>query len=120
MTAPAPPRPILWTVADYDTCAVLMRPDNTAAARFHVIAEAHEACRALNGAAPTTRDWLAAHEPELLAALVEWHGLSFVGGRPVSRLLQRLFDAIERAGLIAPPAPFHLPPRQFQEMHNAG
>lgn len=48
MTAPAPPRPILWTVADYDTYAVLMRPDATPAARFHVIAEAHMDADAIN------------------------------------------------------------------------
>lgn len=46
MTAPAPPRP--WTVADHDVYAVLLRPDGTPAARFHVIAEAHMAARAIN------------------------------------------------------------------------
>jgi hypothetical protein len=38
----------LWTVADQATYAVLHRPDGTAAARFHVIAEAHQAAAALN------------------------------------------------------------------------
>jgi hypothetical protein len=38
----------LWTVADHDVYAVLHRPDGTAAARFHVIAEAHQAAKALN------------------------------------------------------------------------
>ena len=53
MTAPAPPRPILWTVATHDTYAVLHRPDGTAAARFHVIAEAHEAAARMNAMAPS-------------------------------------------------------------------
>ena len=37
-----------WTVSDHDTYAVLHRADGTAAARFHVIAEAHAAARAMN------------------------------------------------------------------------
>ncbi len=41
----------LWTVADHDTYAVMHRPDGSAAARFHVIAEAHEAARAMNALA---------------------------------------------------------------------
>jgi hypothetical protein len=45
LTAPAAP---IWTVADQATYAVLHRPDGTAAARFHVIAEAHQAAAALN------------------------------------------------------------------------
>lgn len=40
--------PPIWTVANHDTYAVLHRPDGTAAARFHIIAEAHAAARALN------------------------------------------------------------------------
>ena len=39
-----------WTVSDYDVYAVLCRPDGTAAARFHVIAEAYMACAAINAA----------------------------------------------------------------------
>jgi len=42
-----------WTVSEFPTYAVLCRPDGTAAARFHVIAEAHMACRAINAAAVT-------------------------------------------------------------------
>jgi hypothetical protein len=38
----------MWTVSDQATYAVLHRPDGTAAARFHVIAEAHAAAAALN------------------------------------------------------------------------
>lgn len=40
--------PGIWTVADHSVYAVLHRPDGTPAARFHVIAEAHEAARAIN------------------------------------------------------------------------
>jgi len=40
----------LWTVADYETYAVLCRPDGSAAARFHVIAEAYMAAEAINNA----------------------------------------------------------------------
>jgi len=40
----------VWTVADFATYAVLCRPDGSAAARFHVIAEAHAAARAINNA----------------------------------------------------------------------
>lgn len=43
----------LWTVSNLDTYAVLCRPDGTAAARFHVIAEAYMACAAINAAAVT-------------------------------------------------------------------
>lgn len=46
----------LWTVADHATYAVLHRPDGTPAARFHVIAEAHEAARAINAAKEATDD----------------------------------------------------------------
>ena len=35
--------PGIWTVADHSVYAVRHRPDGTPAARFHVIAEAHEA-----------------------------------------------------------------------------
>lgn len=42
--------PGIWTVADQSTYAVLHRPDGTPAARFHIIAEAHEAARAINAA----------------------------------------------------------------------
>lgn len=42
-----------WTVSDHDTYAVLHRADGTAAARFHVIAEAHAAARAMNAAMPS-------------------------------------------------------------------
>lgn len=41
----------LWTVSDHSTYAVLHRPDGSQAARFHVIAEAHEAARAMNALA---------------------------------------------------------------------
>lgn len=51
MTAAIPERVALWTVADHDTYATLHRPDGTIAARFHVIAEAHEAARAMNALA---------------------------------------------------------------------
>lgn len=40
--------PPIWTVANHDTYAVLHRPDGTAAARFHVIAEAHEVAARMN------------------------------------------------------------------------
>ncbi len=40
----------LWSVRNLDTSAVLCRPDGTAAARFHVIAEAYMACAAINAA----------------------------------------------------------------------
>lgn len=40
----------LWTVANHDTYAVLHRPDGSAAARFHVIAECEAVARVLNGA----------------------------------------------------------------------
>jgi len=46
-----PERVALWTVADHDTYATLHRPDGTIAARFHVIAEAHEAARAMSALA---------------------------------------------------------------------
>lgn len=52
MTRPSAPAG-LWTVADYETYAVLCRPDGSAAARFHVIAEAHAAARAMNAAMPS-------------------------------------------------------------------
>lgn len=51
MTAAIPERVPLWTVADHDTYATLHRPDGTIAARFHVIAEAHDAARAMNALA---------------------------------------------------------------------
>ena len=52
MTAPIPERVALWTVANHDTYATLHRPDGSAAARFHVIAEAHAAACLLNSHRP--------------------------------------------------------------------
>lgn len=40
----------LWTVANHDVYAVLCRPDGTAAARFHVIAEAYAVAKLINAA----------------------------------------------------------------------
>jgi hypothetical protein len=40
-----------WTVSNQDTYAVLLRPDQTAAARFHVISECEAFCRLVNAAA---------------------------------------------------------------------
>lgn len=44
----SPAEATIWTVADFATYAVLCRPDGSAAARFHVIAEAYIAAEAIN------------------------------------------------------------------------
>lgn len=46
----AAPSPGLWTVGNQDTYATLHRPDDSVAARFHVIAEADAVVRLINAA----------------------------------------------------------------------
>lgn len=58
-----------WTVADYATYAVLLRPDGTPAGRIHVIAEAHEIARRMNAATPAATQAFCLTGAEFSAAI---------------------------------------------------